>query len=385
MRHLVVAVKTTEGGLWVLPQVREARRRGTRVTVITRSGDGRLTRALTAMTREDPEVVHHPSPFDFSFSRPWRVPAGLFRLRRLLRRLEPDAVLYHLYATALSVRLSTLGLRYRRVYMVAGPLYLDSRPIRLLERFLARLDSVIICGSEHIRQRYLSLRLPTDHLRTIPYGVDLKAYEPRSPQMVNREHLGLKNTTFVAVMVAYVYAPKRLVHRGEGIKGHRHLLEAWLTFHREHPESELILVGSGFDDAGERYRQRLKDDFLTRGDETGIIWVDSMDDVRDAYAAADVSISPSLSENHGAVLEASSMSVPSIVSDAGALPEAVTSTSGWIFPAGSVTALGQQLSSAFTEWEAGSLDAWGEHARDLMVERFDLSVLVRRVIDCTDG
>ena len=385
MTHLVIAVKTTEGGLWVVSQIGEARRRGIRVTVITPSGEGRLTRTVARLAGEDDGITHVPSPFGFSFARPWRVPVGLFRLRRLLRRLDPDAVLYHLYATALAVRLAAVGLRCRTVYMVAGPLYLDSPLIRFVERFLARLDDVIICGSQHIRQRYLALGLPASRLRAIPYGVDLSAYDCGPIQTADRERLGLGATTFVAVMVSYVYAPKRLVHRGEGIKGHRHLLEAWTAFHRSHPQSELLLVGSGFDAAGELYRQQLKDTFLCAGDSHGIRWLDSVEDVRDAYAVADVSISPSLSDNHGAVLEASSMQVPSIVSDAGALPEAVTVASGWIFRAGCSQELGRHLESAFAEWESGRLDQRGQHARALMADRFDLSTLVRLVIDCTDA
>ncbi|WP_157677294.1 hypothetical protein [Auraticoccus monumenti] len=76
--------------------------------------------------------------------------------------------------------------------------------------------------------------------------------------------------------------------------------------------------------------------------------------------------------------------MPSIVSDAGALPETVSSASGWIFHAGDTLELGHRLEAAFAEWKSVGLERRGQYARELMVERFDLSALVRLVIDCTD-
>ena len=47
------------------------------------------------------------------------------------------------------------------------------------------------------------------------------------------------------------------------------------------------------------------------------------------------------------------MAVPSIVSDAGALPEAIAAGSGWIVPRDGVDALVQALHAAHDEWRAG--------------------------------
>ena len=389
MKHLVIAVKTTDGGLWILPHVLEARRRGTKVTVLTPAGDGRLVRAVRNLSSHDSGVGHQASPFDFSFRRPWRALRGLWRLRGTIRDLAPTIVLYHLYASALAVRIACLGLRLRRVHMVAGPLYLESRIIRLVERLLGRLDDLIICGSEYTRRRYLGLGFPPCRLVTVPYGVDVAQFTPdRAPDhLAVRRRLGVMPHSFVVGMVSYVYAPKSLVHRGEGIKGHRYLLRAWRRFRQRHPDAELLLVGSGFDAAGEAYRQQLMTEHGVAPDaaETaGVRWLSTVADVREAYAAMDVSVSPSLSDNHGAVLEASAMAVPSIVSDAGALPEAVTSESGWVFPAGSTEALLDRLEQAYADWAEGSLAPRGRAARTYVRAQFDVAELSRRVISCLD-
>jgi glycosyltransferase involved in cell wall biosynthesis len=170
------------------------------------------------------------------------------------------------------------------------------------------------------------------------------------------------------------------VHRGKGIKGHDVLLGAWRKFVESHPNSKLILIGGGFDRAGERYREELIGRFGVESDRT-IIWLPTVTDVRRFYAAADVSVSPSLSENHGAALEAGSMGLPSIVSDAGALPEAVCHESGWVVRRSSVTDLLKALADAHNEHAQGHLSKRGHVARRRAEKVFDDAACARKVAD----
>ncbi|MFX4273875.1 glycosyltransferase family 4 protein [Propionibacteriaceae bacterium Y1685] len=388
-KHVVIAVKTTEGGMWIIPQVLEAVARGHRVTVVTPAGTGRLVREVDRLSEESDLIRHVASPFDFSFGNPGRAVRGLRALRRLIQDLAPDVVLYHLFATALAIRFASLGLGVRRVHMIAGPLYLDSPVIRAVEAILWRLDDVIVCGSWYTRHRYEALGASIRRMDVIPYGVDTERFSPDfalSP-IAARKEFGIPADAFVAVMVAYVYAPKSLVHRGEGIKGHRFLLDAWTAFHQDHPHSRLLLVGGGFGPEGSAYRTQLIEAVGgIRGlQKDGVIWVDSVDDVRSAYQAADVSVSPSLSENHGAALEASAMAVPSIVSDAGALPETVSGASGWVCRSGSADELRSALANAHAAWRAGDLSEMGKAARSSMLTDFDVRKSASRVIDRLDA
>ena len=372
MTNVVVLLKTNEGGAWILPQVAALRAAGATVTVVIPPGAGRLRRALDAAG-----VTVAESPFDFTFGPRVSTLRGLWRLRSLLRSLRPDAVLYHLYASALAVRL-TAPRAVRKVHMVAGPLYLESPLIARVERVLRRLDTHVIAGSDYTRAKYLALGTPASEVTTIPYGVDPERFQPQPTS--DRAGLGATADTFVAIMVAFVYAPKSAVFPGVGIKGHDVLLDAWRTFSAEVPDSLLLLVGGGFDGEGEAHRRRLLTEFQV-ADDPRIVWLDSVDDVRPYYAAADVSVSPSLSENHGAALEASAMGVPSIVSDAGGLPEAVTDATGWVVPRGDSAALLEALRAAAAERPGGSLARRGTAARARMIERFDASHSAQRVAD----
>jgi glycosyltransferase involved in cell wall biosynthesis len=346
------------------------------VTAVIPPGDGRLRRTLDA---EGIPVV--ASPFDFDFRPKPSMLVALTRLRAVIRSTQPDVVFYHLYASALAARLTTWGSSVRRVHMVAGPLYLDSTLIRRVERVLMRLDTQLIAGSEHTANRYRALGLGDDRLTTVPYGVDLDRF---APVQGDRAALGLHDDDFVVVMVAYVYAPKSAVFPGVGIKGHDVLLDAWRSVVASEPRARLLLVGSGFDDEGERHRQRLLREFGVDDDPT-VTWLEKVEDVRPSYAVADLSVSPSLSENHGAALEASAMGVPSVVSDAGALPETVTSQSGWTVPAGTAAPLARAILAAADEKRRGSLSERGRQARALMATSFDLERCVESVSDVVLG
>ncbi|MEV6875319.1 glycosyltransferase [Amycolatopsis sp. NPDC051128] len=381
--RVLVVLKTSEGALWVLPHIEELRRRGHTVAVVLPKRPGRLRIALTA---HDVPIVD--SPFDFRFRPTVGTFAGLVRLRRLIGTQAPDVLHYHLHASALAVRLASLGMRIPRVYMVAGPLHLEWAPTRMAERLLARLDTVTIGGSEFTARRYRELGRPAARTPVIPYGVDTGHFRPPTGRQreLARAALDLEPGAFLVVMVAFVYAPKRTLRAGRGIKGHDVLLAAWTRFHSEHPDARLLLVGGGFDDAGERHRRELIRRFRLDDPRTadGVTWVGSAADVRPFYAAADLSVSPSLSENHGAAVEAGAMGVPSIVSDAGALPETVSPDSGWVVPRGDSGALAAALEYAHADRGNGRLAARGRAARQLVLRRFSELRAARAVGDAVE-
>ncbi|MGR6318417.1 glycosyltransferase [Micromonospora soli] len=379
-RRVLVLLKTNNGGMWTIPQIEELRRRDHHVTVVIPPGPGRLRTEL--QTRGIPVV---DAPFDFRFRPTVATLRGLWRLRRLIRQLRPDVLKYHLYASALAARLATLQLPLRRVHVVCGPLYLESPLIRPIERLMRRLDDVTICCTQHISELYGQIGCPAERRPVVQFGIDLDYFAP--PYLASdgteepdsrtgarekaRAEIGVDPAGFVVVMVGLVYPPKRLAHRGRGIKGHDTLLTAWSSFHAKHPRSQLVLVGEGFTAAGKAYRQELIDRFGVEQDPS-ITWLGFQPDLRPYFTAADVGVVPSLSEgSNGVVREALAMGVPSIVSDAGGLPEAVDDSVGWIFPRGDVGALTSALDAAYREFESGQLTTRSGRAREHAVRSFD--------------
>ncbi|CAI7640774.1 unnamed protein product [Penicillium discolor] len=354
---------------------------GALVTVFLPDAPGRLGDRLAEMAAVDDGLAIRRTRYQFGLvPKPANV-RDFLSFSRDLRSLHPDAVLYHLYASALATRMALLGRRTRTVHMVAGPLHLETPVIRLAERVLHHADDVIVCGSDDTLRRYAEVVPGADKLVSIPYGVDTRVFmPPRGGDRPVAAEAHRPGSTFEVIMVAFVYAPKRLVHRGHGIKGHAELLQAWAAFVRDHDDAHLTIVGGGFRPEGEVYRRQLIEALPRSLEELRVTWLDTVDDVRAAYSAADVSVSPSLSENHGAALEASAMAVPSIVSDAGGLPETMApGATGWVIPAGDPDALRDALEEAYRAWRDDRLSAMGDAARARAVELFDSTDAAARV------
>lgn len=379
--RIVDVIRTSEGGLWIVPALRHLSSRGHDVTVILPDPEGRLGLALSAAGIE---AIRSAAPMDSGQDA-----MNLFHLRRLrrqLRSLEPDVILYQLIQTALAVRFATLGMDVRTIHQVPGPLYLENRSIRRVERFLARLDDAIICGTAYTRQKYLELSYPSDRLFTVPFGVPIPGGEIRDRGDQLRQQWGLSQDTFAVVMVAYFYPPKRTVFRGRGIKGHEDLLDAWFSFSRRHPDARLLLVGEGWGATGDHYYNSVRDHSRHMIHSGSVLWIEGQRDSRPFYAMADISVSPSLSEGHGAALEAGANSVPSIVSDAGGLPETVAvGKTGWVFPAGNSLELLDRLEQAYRAHESNRLHTMGQRARELVTARFDAQQCAQQVADIIEG
>lgn len=378
--RITLILKTNEGGLWILPHIEEMLSRGHSVSIILPPGEGRLTKSLHNLN-----VKIVASQFGFKFLPRLETFAGLLRLRKQIKETNPDVLHYHLYASALATRLAAIGLGIPSVHMVAGPLYLDSHVIRFAEHLLVKRDTRLIAGSQNTAGRYLALGLHPSRLDVVPYGVNVEAFRLPNFQekLVARSELGLSQDLFVAVMVAYVYGPKRLVHHHSGIKGHDILLAAWKKFAINKKNVRLLLVGNGFDREGEMHRRQLIGRYVTPSSD--VQWIESVEDVRPYYWASNVSVSPSLSENHGAALEAGASGVTRIVSDAGGLPETTDQASGWVVPRGDEEALCKALEEAYGEHSAGVLDSKAIISRQQIAQHFDARTSATRIVNILES
>ena len=188
--NVVVLLKTSVGGRWSVPLAKALHDRGHGVVFALPSTDGPLPDLVRGSGMA---VVAAKAPLNGA--KPWHQPAAISRLRRQLAdELEADVVVSHLYASAVAGRLATAGSRIPHVFMSAGPLYLENRAIRLLEKELCRLDNHVICSSGALYRAYRELGVPRQRLSLIPYTID-PAWAPpadESERAAARAELGLK-------------------------------------------------------------------------------------------------------------------------------------------------------------------------------------------------
>lgn len=356
MRALIL-LKTAEGGRWSVSPATALAARGHDVIFALPSDSGALPDLVRSAGME--VVVAKAPLLDVGVARQ---ASSVCRLRRQVQTMSVDVVVSHLYVSALAGRFALARSGIPHVYVAAGPLYLENALIRLAERFLCRLDAHLVCSSGHLLERYRRLGVPSSQLSMIPYGTPTGWDDPAKvpSREAARMALGLVPDEFVVVCIALFYAPKRLVHRGRGIKGHDVLLEAWHLYRRSGGRGTLLVVGGGFGPGGEPYRSQLMSKFAEL---ESVRWIPIVDDVRPYYRASDVSVSPSLSENLGAPAEASKLAVPSVASRVGGLPEIVVDGwNGWLVPPSDSGAVARALH----KMEALGLEGrsrFGERAR----------------------
>ncbi len=226
---------------------------------------------------------------------------------------------------------------------------------RMLERrALRHAEAHVVLSRAFHRLLVERYRVSPWEIHVIPPGVALDVFTP-GERSSSRARLEIGPAAFVAVCT------RRLVPR-MGIDG---LLDAWGALQEQLPEgSVLLIVGDGplrGELAGRASRAPLAGGVRVMGrvDDATLI---------DAYRAADVAVVPSVAfEGFGlVVLEAAACGTPSIVSDAGGLPETVVGLDrSLVVAAGDTEALRRRLQGA-ARGELPARSAARRHA-----ERFD--------------
>jgi glycosyltransferase involved in cell wall biosynthesis len=363
-RRVCVLIATNVGGTWAVPTVRSLVAAGHEVLVIVRDEPGALA---AAMRDAGATVVQR------AFVPPWR-PAW-FRTWRVLRAdvvgFGADTLLYYLYLSAFYGRAIGSLRGIRRVHFMVSPLVLETPPLSWIERFLLPLDSSIIAGSDAIRVALNHLGRERDITVVYP-PIDTARIAPPSSatRLAARRRLGVEPDAFVAVMVAYCYAPKRTLRLGEPLKGHALVVDAWV---RTAPAAgdHLFVVGGGFRQEGCELREAFVSGFDHDRNPT-VHFIDHTDDVDLYYAAADVSIAPSTTENLGAAAEASLAGVPTIATRVGGFPEIVIPEySGWLLAERTAGCISEALVRAREAKRTGRLGDFSVHARELAASMLD--------------
>ncbi len=202
-------------------------------------------------------------------------------------------------------------------------------------RALLKAREVVVLSSAFRRELVERYRIPPWRIHVWPPGVALESFAPGDREGA-RERLGIAPSAFVVVCA------RRLVSR----MGIEVLLDAWASLAEALPDgSTLLLVGEG--PLAERIAQRAAREPLA--DRVRLLGRVPDAQLAEAYRAADAAVVPTVAfEGFGlVVLEAAACGTPSIVSDAGGLPEAIAGLDrSLIVPAGDAGALGARLLAA---------------------------------------
>ncbi|MCI0595790.1 MAG: glycosyltransferase [candidate division Zixibacteria bacterium] len=247
-------------------------------------------------------------------------------VKKLAKELKPDILHAH-YATSYGF-LGALG-RFRPLVISSWGMdvlgFPETSPFhrRLLRWSLSRADAV--CATSHQLAEATKKYLPKEKKTTVtPFGVDPQVFRSSSNDRIPGVTIGIAKTL----------EPKY---------GVEYLIRAFALVHKKIPTIRLLIIGKGYLQIG---LQKLAAE-LQLSEKIEFVGRVPHKDVPNWLGKIDVFVNPSVheSETFGvAVVEASAMEIPVVVSRVGGLPEVVQDgVTGFLVPPKDVNALAEKI------------------------------------------
>ena len=282
---------------------------------MTREEIERLERDLAALCRQGVRVITIPTLV--RRISPTNDLRAFVSICRYIFALKPDIVHTHTSKAGLLGRLAAWLARIPLiVHTPHGHVFYGhfgaglSRIFLLVERMLGGMTNHLIALTPGEAEDYVDLGvMPPHKISVIPSGIDLSRFlGARVDRPSKRRELGLPSAALAVGFVGWLLP----------IKGVSFLVRAMPDILARHPESFLVLVGKGDDEAKLR---SLTDSLGLNG---RVLFLGWCPDVEEILPCLDLLVLPSLNEGMGRVLvEAMATGVPIIASRIGGVPDLI--------------------------------------------------------------
>lgn len=302
----------------------------------------------------------------FGFSR------GLWRLRRLLKKLKPDVVQTWMYHADL---LGGLVARSAGIKAVAWcirnsgeNLHQSSRKARFVAWLCARLSgvvpAVIVACADNAARRHKQWGYNANKLQVIPNGYDLAKWQPdRQAAAQLRAQLGINVDTPLLISVA----------RWNPLKDHPNLLAALGRIKRSQPHVCCLLVGEGLDSSNTELMRLIQQYELV----DQVLLLGRRDDVPVLMAAADIHVLSSKAEGFpNVVCEAMVSRTLCVVTDVGDAVK-IVGAEGIVVPPRNAEALAVGIEKAIDLLTSLELPARLEAAASRVARLYRLETMVQ--------
>jgi glycosyltransferase involved in cell wall biosynthesis len=235
----------------------------------------------------------------------------------------------------------------------------------------------LIANSHQTRDDYVARGFRRDRIDVVYNGIDPSARPPARTASEVRQALGITAASFLIAFAGRI-------HPGKGIDT---LVDA---VSRLAPPVDLVIAGREHEDgSGRSFEAEVRKAIRDRGVESRCHLVGHMDPIADLFAAADVTVLPSvISETFGrAIVESMACGTPVVASRVGGFPEVMTGEfDGHLVPPGDAAALAAKLEQ-FRAWRAND-PGLGARGREHVERHFALAssvdgvdAVLRRVLD----
>ena len=308
------------------------------------------------------------------------LPLTIYRTAQLFRRERFDVLQSHLFGAMVVGRIAAwLADVPLRLAMIASPFHLEAHTSRYIDQATVWMETGVIASCKKTVKLYEEFGVPPKKISLIYYGPDERNFDPeRTPTVDIRAEFGWPQGTPVISLVAYFYPelPKsRWIPRiafNRAIKGHEDFIGAAQIILRQLPEAKFLLVGGGFGEDGEKYRQKIIALVNQLGLEEKIVFTGHRTDVNGILRGVNVAVQAPIIENLGGTVEALLMQRPLVATRVGGIPDSVRDgeTGILVSPADAEDLARGILLMLRRHPEAEQM---AQNGRRLMLERFSLS------------
>jgi glycosyltransferase involved in cell wall biosynthesis len=257
--------------------------------------------------------------------------AAWLGLRRLLQQERVDLLNTHSSLDSWMGFLAWLTLGSKIKLVRTRHLSTEVTPNWPTRRLYQAPAAVITTGRGITEVLHRRLGVPRDRLHTMPTGVDLKEFSPRTPDPKLAEGLNLPAGAFIFGTISVL----------RSWKGHLYLLEALQQLRQEGLDAILLIVGEG------PYRQVIEEKINALGLAEAVRLVGHQDAVPQWLALMDAFVLASYAHEGvpQALLQALAMGRPTVATRVGGIPEVIVpEETGLLAPPRDSQALAQAMS-----------------------------------------
>ena len=286
----------------------------------------------------------------------------------LIRRLQPDVLHAHelLSPTTTAVLAKRLmGMPVVTKILRGGTLgdlaKLHNKPggLRRLASFKKQVDGFIAISDEIVGE-LTAVGVPPERQLFIPNGVDTQRFNPAQPSEKVALRQKLRLPEGLNVVFTGRLSPEKRVND---------VITAWPAIRRHVPNANLLLIGSGDEEA------TLKE---MAGD--GVYFLGRIEDVAPYLRSADLFILPSETEGlSNALLEAMACGLPAVVTAVGGATDLIVhQKSGWLIPPKSEEAIHDAVATLLANEEMRN--RLGTMARQKIMSEYTLNQTADRLV-----
>ncbi len=229
------------------------------------------------------------------------------RLRRLIRRLDPDAINAHLWVANLWTRIAALGLGMHIVVTEHSRDNWKSSHYRRIDRWLARGTQMLVAVSEDTADFYRNeVGIPHAQVQVINNGIDTQRYLSGNGAALREQWVSGK-TVLVGTVGRMVAA-----------KNHLRLIEVAAQLKARAVDVHFVIAGDGPE------RESIEHAICTHDVEETVTLLGARSDVPDILDALDLFVLSSDREGHPlTALEAQAAGTPVVLTEAGGSADAI--------------------------------------------------------------